>query len=63
MTDSEILAKLKPAFRDIFDDDRSVPQACLWCPSTVFLTQPDSRFNEYASAKARGEALCEQLSA
>jgi hypothetical protein len=42
---------------------RSVPHACLWYPSTVFLSQPDPQFGEYAAAKACGEALCAQLSA
>ncbi|MGA3241163.1 MAG: MaoC/PaaZ C-terminal domain-containing protein [Bryobacteraceae bacterium] len=41
---------------------RSVPNACIWYPSTVFVEQPDPYFAEYAAAKACGEALCAQLS-
>jgi hypothetical protein len=41
---------------------RSVPNACIWYPSTVFVEQPDPYFAEYAAAKSCGEALCAQLS-
>jgi hypothetical protein len=41
---------------------RSVPNACVWYPSTVFVEKPDPYFAEYAAAKVCGEALCAQLS-
>jgi len=41
---------------------RAVANASIWCPSTVFLNQPEPGFPEYIAAKACAEALCAQLS-
>jgi NAD(P)-dependent dehydrogenase (short-subunit alcohol dehydrogenase family) len=41
---------------------RSIPDACIWFPSTVFIDRPDPHFAEYTAAKACGEVLCRQLS-
>ena len=40
---------------------RAVAAARVWYPSTVFLNEPNPDFAEYSAAKARGEALCQQL--
>lgn len=40
--------------------DHSQPVHFLY-PSSIFVTQPEAGFSEYAVAKAAGEALCDQL--
>ncbi|MEM6356057.1 MAG: SDR family NAD(P)-dependent oxidoreductase [Pseudomonadota bacterium] len=41
----------------------ALPDAGLLYPSTVFVTEPEPRFAEYAAAKAAGEMLCAYLTA
>jgi len=40
---------------------RATKDACVWYPSTIYLTEMNPNFSEYNAAKACGETLCQQL--